>query len=166
MAHSLRRLCVICGLTASLALLPAAAAHAEMRNDAATPSSLAAAMAQYRRALAEYQEARAAYDAAAEAYWSLITQKRHLRAAKRANHEPLTLDDYVLTQPPVYTGPLQAERSLETGGRGASRAPRHCACRRRFSGRRPAGIQIRSAPAAKREANSNVLTPRSRSRPD
>ena len=105
LAHSLRRLCVICGLTASLVLLPAAAAHAEMRNDAATPSSLAAAMAQYRRALAEYQEARAAYDAAAEAYWSLITQKRHLRAAKRANHEALALDDYVLTQPPVYTGP-------------------------------------------------------------
>ena len=69
------------------------------------PSSLTAAMAQYRRALAEYQEAQAAYAAAAEAYWTSISQKRHARAAKRANHEQLSLDDYVLTQPPVYSGP-------------------------------------------------------------
>lgn len=62
-------------------------------------------MAQYRRALAEYMEAQAGYAAAAEAYWSSIAEKRHLRTAKRANHEPISIDDYVLTQPPVYTGP-------------------------------------------------------------
>jgi len=70
-----------------------------------TPSALAAAMAQYRRALAEYLEARASYVAAAEAYWRSIAERRHLRAAKRASHEAIALDDYVLTQPPVYRGP-------------------------------------------------------------
>ncbi len=62
-------------------------------------------MAQYRRALAEYLKAQASYAAAAETYWSSITEKRHLRTAKRANREPISIDDYVLTQPPVYTGP-------------------------------------------------------------
>jgi hypothetical protein len=62
-------------------------------------------MVQYRRALAEYQLARASYTAAAEAYWSAIAAKRHLRTAKRAHRETVSLDDYVLTQPPVYSGP-------------------------------------------------------------
>ena len=62
-------------------------------------------MAQYRRALAEYQAARTAYAAMADAYWNSIVQQRRQRNAKRANHEQLSIDDYVLTQPPVYTGP-------------------------------------------------------------
>ncbi len=62
-------------------------------------------MAAYRRALAEYIEAQAIYTAAAQAYWNSIAEKRHLRAAERASHETLSIDDYVLTQPPVYTGP-------------------------------------------------------------
>ena len=62
-------------------------------------------MAQYRRALAEYVEAWATYDAAAEAYWKSVSEKRHLRSAKRASHQQISIDDYVLTQPPVYTGP-------------------------------------------------------------
>ena len=67
--------------------------------------ALSDAMAQYRRALAEYRSAWATYDAVAEAYWRSISEKRHMRSAKRANREPISLDDYVLTQPPVYTGP-------------------------------------------------------------
>ncbi len=62
-------------------------------------------MARYRRALVAYLQAQASFAAAAEAYWSAIAEKRHLRAKKRANHEPVSLDDYVLTQPPVYSGP-------------------------------------------------------------
>ncbi len=62
-------------------------------------------MVEYRRALAAYVEARAAYETAAGAYWKLIAEKRHLRTAKRANHEQISIDDYVLTQPPVYSGP-------------------------------------------------------------
>jgi hypothetical protein len=94
-------------LAASIVLSTAAGAQAaEVRKDpASTSPALAAAVAQYRRALAEYQEAQAVYAAAAEAYWSSISQKRHLRTAKRANHEQISIDDYVLTQPPVYAGP-------------------------------------------------------------
>ena len=94
-------------LVASIVLSAAASAQAaEARKDPASMSqALAADMAQYRRALAEYQEAQAAYAAAAETYWTSISQKRHLRSAKRANHEQISIDDYVLTQPPVYTGP-------------------------------------------------------------
>ena len=71
----------------------------------ASPSGdLAAAVAQYRRALAEYTEARQRYTAVAEAYWSSISEKRHLRISKRANHQAILLDDYVLAQPPIYSG--------------------------------------------------------------
>ena len=92
-------------LAVLLAMMPAAAQTAEVRQAAVAVPASPAAMAQYRRALAEYEEAHAAYAAEADAYWSLITQKRRERAAKRASQEPLSLDDYVLTQPPVYAGP-------------------------------------------------------------
>jgi hypothetical protein len=64
-----------------------------------------AAMAQYYRLLEQYNQAHAPYAAAAGAYWSSISEKRKLRNAKRARGDDLSLDDYVLAQPPVYTGP-------------------------------------------------------------
>jgi hypothetical protein len=64
-----------------------------------------AAMAVYRRKLEEYTRAREAFDAAAIAYWTTITEKRRGRIAKRRNGEQILLDDYVLSQPPVYAGP-------------------------------------------------------------
>ena len=63
------------------------------------------AMAEYRRKLKEYQEARAAFEEEAGAYWGAIYQKRKGRNAKRRAGQAVTLDDYVLTHPPVYTGP-------------------------------------------------------------
>jgi hypothetical protein len=63
------------------------------------------AIAEYRRKLREYQEARAAFDEEAGAYWASISEKRRGRNAKRREHLTIALDDYVLTQPPVYTGP-------------------------------------------------------------
>ena len=63
------------------------------------------AIAEYRRKLREYQEARAAFEADASAYWSSIADKRRGRNAKRREHLAIGLDDYVLTQPPVYAGP-------------------------------------------------------------
>jgi hypothetical protein len=63
------------------------------------------AMAEYRRQLQEYQEARAAFEAQAAAYWNAIAEKRRVRNAKRREHLAIVLEDYVLTQPPVYTGP-------------------------------------------------------------
>ncbi|MGZ5873351.1 MAG: hypothetical protein ACXWKP_14720 [Bradyrhizobium sp.] len=79
--------------------LPAASTDAMAQ--AASPQ----AIAEYRRQLREYQEARAAFDAEANAYWSSISEKRRGRNAKRRDHLAIGLDDYVLTQPPVYTGP-------------------------------------------------------------
>ena len=79
--------------------LPAATADAMAQ--AASPQ----AIAEYRRKLREYLEARAAYEQQASAYWNSIAEKRRGRNAKRREHQAIALDDYVLTQPPVYTGP-------------------------------------------------------------
>ena len=68
------------------------------------------AIAEYQRKLAEYQEAHAPVDA----YWTSITDKRRGRNAKRREHQQITLDDYVLTQPPVYNGPATAGLEPET----------------------------------------------------
>ncbi len=71
----------------------------------AAPPASADAMAQYRRDLAAYGRAHDAYLAAAGTYWGSIAAKRRQRSAKRASGAPIELDDYVLTQPPVYAGP-------------------------------------------------------------
>jgi hypothetical protein len=63
------------------------------------------AIAEYKRKLKEYLEARAAFDEEAGAYWSSISEKRRGRNAKRRDRQQIALDDYVLTQPPVYDGP-------------------------------------------------------------
>ena len=62
-------------------------------------------MADYRAKLAEYNAARAAYQVAATPYWATVKAKRAARFAKRRAHQEIVLDDYVLTQPPAYTGP-------------------------------------------------------------
>jgi hypothetical protein len=79
--------------------IPAATANAFAQ--AASPQ----AIAEYRRKLKEYQEARAAFDEEAGAYWSSISEKRRGRNTKRRDRQQITLDDYVLTQPPLYDGP-------------------------------------------------------------
>src|SRR5262249_38126947 len=40
-------------------------------------------------------------------YWNSITEKRRSRNNKRRNNEAILIEDYVLTQPPVYAGPLR-----------------------------------------------------------
>jgi hypothetical protein len=80
-------------------LLPASTANAMAQ--AASPQ----AIAEYRRRFSEYQQARAAFEEEAGAYWSSIAEKRRGRNAKRRDHQQIALDDYVLTQPPVYAGP-------------------------------------------------------------
>ena len=64
-----------------------------------------AALADYEAKLAQYQAARSAYEAEADGYWDAVAAKRRVRNAKRREHKPVDLDDYVLTQPPVYLGP-------------------------------------------------------------
>ena len=80
-------------------IIPSATANAFAQ--AASPQALA----EYRRKLKEYLEARAAFDQEAGAYWSSISEKRRGRNAKRRDRQPIALDDYVLTQPPLYDGP-------------------------------------------------------------
>jgi hypothetical protein len=81
------------------ATLPATTAGAMAQ--AASPQ----AIAEYRRKLKEYLEARTAFDQEADAYWNSIAERRRGRNAKRRERQTITLDDYVLTQPPVYAGP-------------------------------------------------------------
>ncbi len=101
-----------CLVVASAALrsLPAAAQSGQPM--AGSPN-LAAAMAQYRNALDAYEHVHAIYAAAAGAYWREIAAKRQLRNAKRAHGEALSLDDYVLAQPPVYGGPPKPRNPLK-----------------------------------------------------
>ncbi|WP_298366020.1 hypothetical protein [uncultured Bradyrhizobium sp.] len=97
-----------------VALALAASAPSVLAGEAdALPPSVANAMAQaspqaimeYRRKLQEYQEARDAFEQDASAYWSAIADKRRGRNAKRRDRVQISLDDYVLQQPPVYEGP-------------------------------------------------------------
>src|SRR5262245_33129599 len=73
--------------------------------DAMAQAASPQAIAEYRRKLKEYQEARAAFEEEAGAYWASISEKRKGRNAKRRERQAIALDDYVLTQPPVYNGP-------------------------------------------------------------
>src|SRR5213080_1930012 len=73
--------------------------------DAMAQAASPQAIAEYHRKLKEYQEARAAFEEEAGAYWSSISEKRKGRNAKRRERQAIALDDYVLTQPPVYSGP-------------------------------------------------------------
>ena len=58
-------------------------------------------------AIDAYIRARRAYEDEASAYWQSISDKRRARFAKRRSNATVVLDDYVLTQPPVYTGPAR-----------------------------------------------------------
>jgi hypothetical protein len=94
-------------LTLSLATLPAQAIDgaASSADSAMAQAASPQAIAEYRRLLQQYQEVRGGFDQEAGAYWSSITEKRRGRNAKRREHLAINLDDYVLTQPPTYTGP-------------------------------------------------------------
>ncbi|HET7163861.1 MAG TPA: hypothetical protein VFI94_01765 [Pseudolabrys sp.] len=67
----------------------------------------AAGITDYQAKLAQYQVARASYEAEASAYWDAVAEKRRARNTKRREHQPIGLNDYVLTQPPVYSGPAR-----------------------------------------------------------
>ena len=91
---------------AALLLAPAQGVRAEgWARPTAQATPTPAAIAEYRRKLEEYTVVRGKYDAEAEAYWSSIADRRRLRHAKRRNNQEIVVGDYVLTQPPVYSGP-------------------------------------------------------------
>ena len=93
----------------SIALLSAVPAVAsDDLWDAKIPATLANAMAQsgdYAQRLADYQQARAAFDQDAEAYWNAVSERRRTRIAKRRDRVAISVNDYVLQQPPLYEGP-------------------------------------------------------------
>jgi hypothetical protein len=110
MANATTRRCLCYGLVAAV-LLPPVILRAQ--SAAQPPADAAAAMAQYRQSLDDYNRARQVYTAVSSAYWASISEKRKARNAKRARGEPLVLDDYVLDQPPVYTGPPKPRNPLQ-----------------------------------------------------
>jgi hypothetical protein len=71
----------------------------------ASSSPKATSAGDYQAKAQRYAQARRAFDYESGAYWRSIAEKRKVRNAKRRNNEPIGLDDYVLAQPPVYTGP-------------------------------------------------------------
>jgi hypothetical protein len=101
--HSLDRCCL--GLLVALSLAPLPALAAASSPGAATAAPSLSAMAEYRRALEAYTAARRKYEAQAAAYWNAIADKRRIRNAKRHGDKEILLEDYVLTQPPVYVRP-------------------------------------------------------------
>jgi hypothetical protein len=101
------------GLVISLATLRISFAESQTVQPAVAPADLAAAMAEYRRALEDYDRAWQSYSVAAGSYWNLIVDKRKLRNAKRGRGEALSIDDYVLTQPPAYKGPPKPKNPIK-----------------------------------------------------
>jgi hypothetical protein len=88
-------------LTAAALLTAAPAAWPQGAADRAALGTLA----DYQGKLAQYERAHGAYEREHQAYWHAVAEKRKLRNAKRRKHEAMRLTDYVLTQPPVYSGP-------------------------------------------------------------
>ncbi len=92
--------------------------------DAATPASngesapVKAAMAEYRKKLADYNKAWEVFEKVAAPYWREVTEKRSRRRTKVANNIAMTADDYVMKQPPVYTGPPKPDNPLTPKTRG------------------------------------------------
>ena len=81
-----------------------AAAIALAQERTSGTSSVAQAIPEDQR-LDEYIRARQKFDDESNRYWGFIIEKRRIRIAKRRNNQTVQIDDYVLTQPPVYTGP-------------------------------------------------------------
>jgi hypothetical protein len=97
---SMRRFGWLLAATLCSAALPSLAQDMQEKEKPA-----ARAAVHHQGAIEAYIRARRAYEEEASAYWQSVVDKRRGRYAKRRNNETIALDDYVLTQPPVYTGP-------------------------------------------------------------
>ena len=62
-------------------------------------------MREYEAKLADYTKARQEFDEQNRKYWGLVAEKRRIRNDKRSRQERVVAVDYVLEQPPVYSGP-------------------------------------------------------------
>jgi len=89
---------------ASSGLAPANAMEPTPAHEA-TAQLVSDAKSEYLRKLAAYQAARQAFEELSAPYWDEVRQKRQLRSTKRRNGGTIVAQDYVLTQPPLYSGP-------------------------------------------------------------
>ena len=87
------------------ALLLPPLAIVQMAAAPALAQGAGASQADYQARLATYLQARQPYEEQATAYWDAVAAKRRIRNEKRRNNVPVLLEDYVLEQPPVYSGP-------------------------------------------------------------
>src|SRR5262245_44776397 len=110
-------------LSLSAVLLAAALLVAAEPSHAQRVANQSPSGATYEARLAAYTRARNAYEAEAREYWDSISEKRRTRFAKRRNGEAVGLDDYVLTQPPVYSGPSRPTDRDEPDPTKPPRAP-------------------------------------------
>ena len=92
-------------LPAALPLLATMAFAQEFEPRGVPSAANPQATPDYRRRLRDYTLAWQSFESQATAYWNEITEKRRTRQIKRRSGQAITLDDYVLTQPPVYGGP-------------------------------------------------------------
>ena len=92
-------------LPAALPVLATMAFAQEFEPRGAPSAASPQAATDHRRRLRDYALAWQSFESQATAYWNEITEKRRTRQIKRRNGQAITLDDYVLTQPPVYGGP-------------------------------------------------------------
>jgi len=69
------------------------------------PTKLSLLSAEQRRIYDAWKAARSAFEAEYDAYWAAVNGRRDERKRKRAAGQPYAVRDYVLTQPPKYTGP-------------------------------------------------------------
>jgi hypothetical protein len=103
-------------LLISTMLLAAMPARAEQAATPPLPTRLyeteaeQRAVAEYRSRVKTYREAREAHERRVAGYWQDISSKRTARREKAAAGKTVTLADYVLDQPPVYSGPEMPKR--------------------------------------------------------
>jgi len=96
------RLSIVLVIATATPMLAKLTVFAEVATTAVTD-----AKSEYEKKLAEFNAARQKYEDVAQPYWTSIEEKRALRKTKRLNGQPIVVDDYVLIQPPAYTGPAR-----------------------------------------------------------
>ena len=100
-----------------------------------------------------------------DAYWDDIATKRRARMAKRRAKQATVLEDYVLTQPPVYSGPSRPAGLARAAPRAGRRQAAADPARRRFHRRRGGALQVRAAASGERDRVQARLCAGRRSRP-
>lgn len=65
----------------------------------------AATLIDYQKKLSAYDLARRKYEDESKVYWDSIALRRQIRSNKRKINQVVLLEDYILVQPPIYSGP-------------------------------------------------------------